>query len=420
MKKIFFLTMLLIATPLLIFSEDSARSRRGDYLTIKAALLGPGDELPFWWGHLGLIIQDDISGASNFYDYGVFSYSQQGFITNFALGRMWYTTNVSDVPRSIAWYKHLNRDVTLLTLNLSAEQKEECLKLVMRSLEPENINYLYNFFSDNCVTRVTDKIDAVLGGQFYAKAVSTPSPRTLRQTIRRFLPKHSVWDLLLNFWLGQGVDRPMTEREAMFLPEAALNFISDFVYIDADGNEQKLAGNIEIANRATDRPPPLAAPKSNIPSSLLAGIILAALFCLLRFYVLKHRPLLGRRLLGASYSILGLILGVTGSLLFFMEFFTNHDYTYENCNILFINPLLFLAVPFGLMYAFGKDEKKIARGKHVLQILMGYVFLTGLIAIIIKLSPAYYQDNWAQLALVLPVALSLSKAPVWLRPRLHL
>jgi hypothetical protein len=416
MKKIFFLTILLIATPLLIFSEDtpagggSAQSRRGDYLTIKAALLGPGDELPFWWGHFSLIIQDDLTGVSHFIDYGVFSYDQQGFIMNFARGRMWYTTGVNETDRSISWYKQLNRDITMVTLNLSPEQKEKFLELIALSLEPENINYLYNFFSDNCVTRITDKIDDVLDGQFYAKAAATPAYRTLRQTIRRFLREHPVWDLLLNFWLGQVVDRPITIKEELFLPEAAFNFISGFVYTDADGNEQKLAGTVEIINRA-DRLPPLATSKSNIPFSLAAGILVAALLCFIQFYILKHHPIQGRRLLGILYSIIGLILGVIGSLLFFMEFFSNHNYTYENINVLFANPLLLLALPFGLMYAFGKDEKQIVVRRHILQIIMSYVFLTGLIVIIIKVSPNYYQDNWAQLALVLPVAISLSKVP---------
>jgi hypothetical protein len=422
MKKIVLLTMLLIVTPLLIFSEDGtpagerdSQIRRGDYLTIKIALIGAGDELPFWWGHLALIIQDDIVGVSDFVDYGVFSYNQQHFIANFAWGRMWYTTGVNVTDRAVQWYKYSNRDVIFLTLNLSAEQKEELLRITEESLEPENINYLYNFFSDNCVTRITDKIDEVLDGQFYAQATITPVRWTLRQTIRRFMSKHPIVDLLFNFWLGQTVDRPITVKEELFLPEAAFNFISGFVYTDAEGGEQKLAGEIEVVNKALGRSPPLAAPRSNVPGFLVTGIALAALVCFIQFYLLKHRPIPVRRLLGILYSIIGLVSGITGSLLFFMEFFTNHDYTFENINVLFSNPLLLLAVPFGLMYAFGKDQKKLIMRKHILQIIMSYVFLTALITIIIKLSPAYYQDNWALLALVMPIALSLSKAPVWIR-----
>ncbi|MDR0662977.1 MAG: hypothetical protein LBF80_02720, partial [Spirochaetaceae bacterium] len=69
-----------------IYAEDA--KSRGDYLTVKIAVMGPGDALYFWWGHLGLIIEDELSGTSKFYDYGVFSFDSENFFLNFAFGRL--------------------------------------------------------------------------------------------------------------------------------------------------------------------------------------------------------------------------------------------------------------------------------------------------------------------------------------------
>jgi hypothetical protein len=104
---------------------------------------------------------------------------------------------------------------------------------------------------------------------------------------------------------------------------------------------------------------------------------------------------------------LGLFFGGVGALLFFMTFFTNHDYTFHNSNILFVNPLLFAAIPLGLLFAFSGSAKKRFASALFLRTLWIYVLLCGLLTMAIKLSPAFYQQNQVDLALVLPFTLSL-------------
>ncbi|MDR3301931.1 MAG: DUF4105 domain-containing protein [Spirochaetaceae bacterium] len=418
MKKLLCLGLFVLFAANMAFSEDGGEIKsRGDYLTVKVAVIGPGDELYFWWGHLGLIIEDAITGRAHFIDYGVFSFRQTDFFSNFALGRLWYTTAESPAEAVIQRYIEDNRDITVYTLNLSAAQKEEMLAITMHNLLPENSDYLYNHFSDNCVTRITNTLDAVLGGQFYAQAANTPGRWTLRQEIRRFMARHPVWDLLLNFWMGQVIDKQISVKEEMFLPEETGVFIENFTYIDADGNEQKLCGSIEKIWTAKNRPLFLDAPRSIFWTSLIVGIFLAALLYLVsppykRGKKTKKYAVLQKRLFGMGNTLLGLIGGIAGSLLFFMEFFSDHDYTYQNSNILFANPLLLVAIPFGILFAFSRNEGKVRLATQVLRILWTYVLLTALLAVIIKILPAYYQDNWAPLAIVIPISLVLSKVPL--------
>jgi hypothetical protein len=407
-KRILTVLIVLLLSVSSLFAQEAEKKTRGDYLTVKIVLLGPGDDVYFWWGHLAVIIQDEFTGTSHFVDYGVFSFDNEDFFINFAKGRLVFTTRDTIAPQNIIfdYYKSVDRSVTVYTLDLSSEQKEEVLRITENNLKPENRDYLYNHFKDNCVTRITDTLDVVVGGDFYKKTASMPGEFTLREEIRRFVNGHPVWDIILNFLMGQVIDTKISVKEEMFLPEEAAKQIEDFVYTDASGNKQKLVKSVEkiyIAKRA----PFLDAPRSNYLSSLIAGIIIAVILLLFRYI---KNPAISRVLIGTSNAVFGLIMGIAGSLLFFMEFFTEHDYTFENSNVLFVNPLLLIAIPFGILLAVGKKNVKFYA--KVLQILWTYVFIAALLALLIKILPGYYQDNNAVLLLVVPLSLVQSVLPV--------
>jgi hypothetical protein len=297
---------------------------------------------------------------------------------------------------------------------LSAAQKEKILALTMHNLQLENRNYLYNHFSDNCVTRITNTLDEALDGQFYRQASATPSRFTLRQEIRRFMPKYPVWDLFLNFLMGRVIDKEISMREAMFLPEEAGKFIWDFTYIDDAGKKQPLCSSAEIVYEAK-RDPPLAAPKSLAPLALAGGCLIAFLFAFARFFCESRWPLAAKRFIGIGQACLGFLFGVCGVLLFFLEFFTNHDYTYENFNLIFANPLLLIAFPAGLVAAFSSSESKTHKAGQALSLMWTYIFLAALAAMTMKILPLERQDNWPQLAFILPIAFTLGKTPAWAR-----
>ncbi|MDR2509844.1 MAG: DUF4105 domain-containing protein [Spirochaetaceae bacterium] len=379
-----------------------AQESRGDYLTIKIAVIGPGDELYFWWGHLGLLIEDRLSGERRFYDYGVFTFSGDDFISNFAFGRLWYTTTVSNADDIIFRYINDNRSVILYELNLSAEQKLKLYNLTERDIKPENRNYLYNHFTDNCVTRILNNLNTVLNGTFYEAAEATPGRLTLRGHVRRHTVAHPVWDWILNFLMGQVIDRPITAREEMFLPSEVGRFIETFNYPDSHGRPTQLVSSVEDVYFSS-RPPVPELPWNNIPLTLTVGMFLAVFFIFISAMARTSRDL-SSRLFGAGNVILGLIFGVIGSILFFMTFFTNHDYTFENSNVLFANPLLLIAIPCGITMALCGQSEKRRKSALILRVLWAYVFFACLLSVIIKLSPSYYQNNLFVLTVFIPVS----------------
>jgi hypothetical protein len=400
-------------------AQDQGIKSRGDYLTLKIAVMGPGDQLYFWWGHIGLLIEDEISGQTRFYDYGLFSFDNDNFFVNFAFGRLLYTCGVSPAEYNFAAYKATNRDITLYTLDLPASRKEEILRFAENNVLPENKDYYYHHFKDNCATRIRDIIDLGTGGQFKVRYGEAPGRYTLREHVRRHTWFSPFFDWLLSFLMGQDIDTPITVWEEMFLPSEIGRRIADFRYTDASGTERNLVSSVEVLNRAVNRPAVLEVPRKQWPRELVLGLGIAVFLAVL-FLVRKKRPGPGRVLWGISQSLLGLFFGGAGMVLFFMSFFTNHDYTWHNSNVLFINPLLLAAVPMGILVARAKEKRKRLFPEQFLRALWTYVFLGGLLSMVIKLSPAYYQQNQVTQALVLPFTLVLSFIPRWvkrLRPK---
>jgi hypothetical protein len=373
--------------------------------------MGPGDEIYLWWGHIGIIIEDALSGENNFYDWGVFSFENENFFLNFALGRLLYACTVSPAEYNIERNIRTNRDITTYTLDLSSEKKLELLRYAENNVLPENADYWYHHFNDNCATRVRDIIDTATSGAFKARYGEAPGRLTLREQVRRHTWFSPFWDWAVSFWMGRGIDRPITMWQEMFLPSEIGRNLEGFTYADENGATRALVSKVEIVNRAENRPVPLDRPGRSY-RELAAGIIAALV---LAFAASRREKKIWQRVWGIGQSVLGLFFGITGFLLFFLEFFTNHDYTWHNANILCINPLLFIAVPYGLIAGFTKNAERQKRAELILGILWTIVFAGGVIALLLNFIPSLYQENFTNLILALPSALVLSLLPRCLR-----
>jgi hypothetical protein len=419
---------------LLLFLVSSAVFSEGENLAIKIAVMGPGDELYFWWGHIALVVEDSERNTSRFFDYGLFSFENENFFYNFALGRLLYSCGVSQTDRNITNYIGTNRDVEIYTLNVPPENRKKVLDFAEFNVLPENRDYFYHHFKDNCSTRIRDIIDLAVDGQFKEQYGNAPGRYTLRQHVRRHTWFSPLGDWMLNFWMGQVIDTPVTIWEEMFLPVEVGTRIEDFWYTDSNGVKQKLVTSSETVYRAKNRPAILDVPRKQWPRELVFSVVLAVIIAFF-FNLQKKHYRAGRVLAGISMSLAGLVFGGAGFLLYFMALFTDHDYTFQNYNMLFGTPLLLAAVPLGISYAFAKkiDKKMITKAslknfytlskrakKQIFnETILRLVWLTAvlgiLISMLLKLLPMVYQQNLTDQALILPLALVFAFQPVGLR-----
>jgi hypothetical protein len=391
----------------LLFSQSTNASRRSsDPFTLKIAVIGPGDELYFWWGHIGLVVEDNDSGASRFYDWGVFSFDNENFFLNFAFGRLLYSCMVTNAEWNLRVYKNTNRDITFYTLDLPSDKKMEIIRFAENNVLPENKDYFYHHFRDNCATRIVEILDMALDGQIKAEFGDAPGRYTLRQHVRRHTWFNPFFDWLLNFLMGQDIDRPITVWDEMFLPSEIAARISGFRYTDSGGNVRSLVSAVETINTSVGRPGVLDVPRTPWPEALLVSLLFSQILVVL--YLLRGGRGDFKITVGIAQGLLGLFFGIAGGILFFMTLFTDHDYTYHNINIIFVNPLFLAVIPLALIFAFTADEERRNVCARILKFFWIYVFLAALLTIVIKLLPAFYQHNQVTQALVMPISLALA------------
>jgi hypothetical protein len=407
------LALALFCIPSAVHAQ-SAHGGPGDDLTIKIAVMGPGNELYFWWGHIALVIDDARTGESRFYDYGLFSFENDNFFKNFAFGRLWYSSGVSSSTRNIASYIRTGRDVVMYTLDLPPDKREEVHQYAEQSVLPENRDYLYHHFRHHCTDPILVVIDLATDGQFKKQYTAESGRYTLRQHVRRHTWFSPFFDWILNFWMGQNIDTPITVWDEMFLPAEVGRSISNFIYTDSSGESHPLVSDVEVLYRVQDRPGILEIPRRQWPRELAFSLCVALILGFM-FYVQSKSTARGQIALGVTHSLLGLFFGGAGLVLFFLSFFTNHDYTYHNANLLFANPLLLIAVPLGIRYAASKNYDSRLRAEFTLRLLWLLVTLGIFISMLIKLFPWFWQQNLPDQMLMLPIALLLALEPIGLK-----
>ena len=238
--------------------------------------------------------------------------------------------------------------------------------------------------------------------------------------MRRHTWFNPIGDWLLNFWMGQDIDLPITVWEEMFLPSEVGRRIGDFWYTGPDGVRRKLVSDVEMVYEAKGRPAVLEVPRRQWPRELAFSLAVSVLLgC---FFFLRAKKFRSERvLLGISYSLAGLAFGAAGLVLYFMSFFTNHDYTYHNANVLFGTPLLLASVPLGIRYALIRGSGQGPFNSELpLRLLWLLAALGIVVSMFIKLFPAFWQQNLTDQMLMLPIALTLALAPPGLRETLHI
>jgi hypothetical protein len=270
---------------------------------------------------------------------------------------------------------------------------------------PENRQYLYDHYYDNCATRVRDLIDLMVDGRLRA-STQDPSPLTLREQSTRHSQHSFLMDLLLMFLMSDFVDGETRQWDDMFLPAELMKHVGDLRVPDERGGMIPLVSETSLYHQATGRDPVPEKPSPRWRLGLLIGAVIGIIGGLL------WQPGLGRTRRGEAAlrigcgvhsALLGLVLGLAGCMLFFMSLFTDHVATHGNENLFLANPLTLLALPLGIATAAGR-----ARAQVLLKWLWRIHLALAVILLMLKAVPAFDQQNWLSISLLLPMYLGLA------------
>ncbi|MDQ3242613.1 MAG: DUF4105 domain-containing protein [Gemmatimonadota bacterium] len=396
----------------------------GSQLTVYLMTMGPGDQVWEKFGHNAIWIHDATANTDIAYHWGLFDFADEDFLPNFLRGDMRYSMGAFEVEPTIDAYRQTNRTVWAQELDMSPAQRQRLADFVAWNLLPENRFYSYDYYRDNCSTRIRDALDAALGGairrQSGSIAQAENAPATYRFHTRRLTQDDVPVYTGTLLGLGQPVDEPITRWEEMFLPVRMMSTLREFTITHDGGQPGKLVRGERVLFHASRAPEPEAV-RRELPGYLLAaaGIVAVFVVLLVRAGGRAASPV-GPLVIGMVWST---IAGVAGTGLASLWALTNHVYSYRNENLLHMNPLsLLLAVLLlRVVLELRRDgDRSIALNKLTTAtrtaIAIGTISALGLA---LKLLPGLGQVNGEIIALALPVHAAVAGGLLFLSRRLR-
>lgn len=378
-------------------------------LRIVLLTMGPGDEVWEKFGHNAIWVHDPAGGTEKAYNYGMFDFRQENFILNFARGRMNYWMEGFDAYLTLDHYRQLNRSVWAQELNLTPAQAQQVKRLLEWNERPENRFYRYDYYRDNCSTRVRDILDLVLHGALKRATATRPSGTTYRWHTRRLVGQGAATVPIftaIDFGLGPAADRPISRWDEMFLPMKLRDEVAALKVTDASGRAVPLVSRQQTIFSAT-RPPEPTAPPHWMLGYLLAGVLTAAAIGGLTLAARKSAA--GRFGLALVTSLWLLFAGTGGLILLGLWTVTDHAIAYRNENLLQLSPL---ALPLVLLVpALAYGARWARRWASRLAITVAALSLLGFL---LQALPWFSQGNGYAIALALPINLAIAWAAWYL------
>lgn len=286
----------------------------------------PGDQIHSIFGHTSVWVSDPIKGIDEVYNYGMFDYEESNFLLNFLKGKMHYSLGRSNIDRFLYTYNYYQRGVRSQELNLDSLNKENYYQFLRTNYLPENRKYWYDYFFDNCSSRVGVSLEAEVAGYMYPD--TTMDRKSFREYLDEYIVDQLPWtDFGIDLIQGQPADRPATFREAMFLPDYLESHLDHAVFTSMGEVLPIVKSKQELLSIERNTNAPWFTP--------------LILFCILLFIevaLLFFRS--ADSTLVRVYDMLWLVIAAIVSLIMMgMWFLTEHIACGQNWNLLWASPL---------------------------------------------------------------------------------
>jgi hypothetical protein len=298
-----------------------------------------------------------------------------------------YWLEAFHLPTTLRQYDFRQRRVEVQELALNTEQKGQLAFLLAQHALPENREYRYDYFLDNCSTRIRDILDVVLGGALRQATEGRPAEGTYRWHTQRSVSNDPF--LYLGILAGQGgrVDAPLDQWDEMFLPAKVQERMRELRVVDDRGLEVPLVmREVTLLEHDTWR---VEATQPDWTWRML-GIGVGIALVIATGVVRGARGTVGR---GAAV-IWALLQMVGGMVLLFLWFGTNHVMSAWNGNVLLFSPLA-VVIPLMLW------SRRWPRG---LEWLAALYLVTAIVGAFDGLGQG--QDNSELVALIIPPSLA--------------
>lgn len=394
----------------------------GSQLTVYLLTMGPGDQVWEKFGHNAIWIHNAALATDSAYHWGLFDFADKDFIPRFVQGRMRYSMGGFDMAETVDAYRRTNRTVWAQELNMTPAERQRLAEFIAWNNRPENRHYRYDYYRDNCSTRVRDAIDRALGGPIRAATENLPSRSTFRFHTARLT--QDDWPIFTGtmIGLGQPVDRPISAWEEMFLPVRMKDRFAS-LRIPQPGGSVSLVANEQVLVQAQRPAEDTAVRRGMLGYFAISAGILGLGFLLLR---IGGRGGRGTAALGLA-TLWSVVAGIAGTMLAGLWAFTDHLYSYRNENVLQLTPisLVLAALLVRLIWVRRKSLDSVnADSAHRGALKMArIVALVSAAGFVLQVLPSFNQVNGNVIGLVMPLhmgvvalLISLGRAPTPAEP----
>ena len=381
-------------------SLDSARAERGAHMSVAILTYGPGAFVFEKFGHIALALTDSSTGQDIAFNWGMFDFNQPNFLGRFLTGDTKYWMAGYRTMDFNAAYMGENRSIRKQELQLSAVQRGAIADYVSWNAQDANKYYRYDYYADNCATRVRDVLNWALTGQLEAPFQLPGSGRTWRNETARITASDPLVYPGIQVALGRNADHVLTKWEESFLPELLANHLAALTVRDAAGTPVQLVASDSVLFTADRVPMPEQAPARGL-MALALGVVLSAGVVAMS---------------GASARVFAVVLslfaalwfsvgGVLGTALLLAGTVTKHiPYMGANLTLLQLHPLMLLAAMVVTMACWRGTRSRAAVG------LSSLVALLSLAGAALQLVPSLHQQSGVVLAVVVPVHVAFAVA----------
>ena len=316
------------------------------------------------YGHTAVWVKDDSTHTDVVFNYGFFDSSQPNFIYHFVRGETDYVLGVTSFEDFISEYRSKGVSVWEQPLNLSQGEKQTLWKALYINSLPENRSYRYNFLYDNCATRPRDMVEKYVEGKIiYPK---TRDNQTYRNLLHECLHPYPWMEFGIDLIIGAPADRKIDERDKMFLPEYLMRAFEGAIVKKNDTLRYPLVQQTRVILTSNN-----AAKVSEHSIFTPLNMAFALLLITLLLSIIQVNNINNGFLIKVFDTLLFGMVGLGGTIVFFLMYFSEHPATNPNWNFVWLNIIsLLIAVLFWI-----KSAEKVVHIYHFINFAALTLFL---------------------------------------------
>ena len=344
MKQILFAALLTLT----YFLPARAQLEFSDSLRISLLTCSPGPDAYERFGHTGLRIQDQRNPQLDVtFHYGVFSFTTPHFKYRFVKGETDYQLGAQYTCDFIEGYRHRGLGMTEQWLRLDSAQAQDMVRRLLINYLPENRTYRYSYFFDNCATRPYHLINASTGNELHYDTTWVKDI-TLRQMVQEKTHRNNWLDFGIALAVAARADQRAYFVEQMFLPDYLSMAVGNAkVEKSTPSNRWHVPFVTESDTLLTMRPDikaKIEAPDPIAPATVFGIVLLVALILSAwewrkrKEAEQKRHPFKMPLLVNSFDTLLLLATGLTGCVVWFLNFFSLHPAVDSNLNCFWLLP----------------------------------------------------------------------------------